>query len=211
MERTGRNLDIKFFATDVDSDAIVLAGNGTYPESIAADVSPHYLSRYFVRRDDYFQICRSIREMVVFAQHNLIKDPPFTHIDLISCRNLLIYFQPVLQRKVLDFFDFSFEELMASNQELQSTNQELQSVNEELHTVNAEHQRKIMESTELNNDMRNFMEGTDVGIMFLDENLELRKFTPRITRIFDAAENDIGRSLIHLPHCLDGVDPLVAL
>ena len=69
------------------------------------------------------------------------------------------------------------EELMASNEELQSTNEELQSVNEELHTVNAEHQRRIMESTELNNDIRNFMEGTDMGILFLDENLELRRFT----------------------------------
>jgi two-component system CheB/CheR fusion protein len=458
MERTGQNLDIKLFATDVDNDAIAYAGNGLYPESIAADIAPHYLSRYFYRRDDNFKISRDIREMVVFAQHNLIKDPPFTNIDLISCRNLLIYLQPVLQQKVLDYFEFSLnpkgllflgssettgeladcfepldhrwkiyrstgngrecrpdrefvqarfrptplvqppgmerakttmqsreeerllgrlletladdyapltmvvneqlellhvlgdatgilryasgrvvndiskiaikelsiplatgipkafkgkaevryanirikredktqlfnmrivplhqkrgqvalsaifiekaerykclaveqdtdaydldkeaaqriqdlehelqftrenlqstieeletsneelqatnEELMASNEELQSTNEELQSVNEELHTVNAEHQRKLMEATELNNDIRNFTEGSEVGIMFLDENLELRRFTPQITRIFDLAENDIGRSLIHFSHCLDEVDPLAAI
>ncbi|MEJ2643221.1 MAG: protein-glutamate O-methyltransferase CheR, partial [Desulfosarcinaceae bacterium] len=107
MERTGRNLEIKLFATDVDSDAIDYAGNGIYPESIAADIAPHYLSKYFYRRDDNFLISRNIREMVVFAQHNLIHDPPFTNIDLISCRNLLIYLQPTLQQKILDYFGFS--------------------------------------------------------------------------------------------------------
>jgi two-component system CheB/CheR fusion protein len=98
------------------------------------------------------------------------------------------------------------EELLASNEELQSTNEELQSVNEELHTVNTEHQRKIMELTELNNDMHNFMEITGVGTMFLDENLELRKFTPKITKIFRIVDADIGRPVSHLPHRLSDVD-----
>lgn len=452
IEKTGKKLDIKIFATDVDNDAVLQAGNGIYPESIAADLAPHYLSRYFVRRDDSYQIARSIREMVVFAQHNLIKDPPFTNIDLITCRNLLIYLQPVLQRKVLDYFNFSLnskgllflghsetigemvdyfdplnhkwkiyrskgksrepgpeleiskarfssgrllrphflgpqkamryheeerildrlldalaedyvpltmvvndqlellhvlgdaagilrypsgrvvndisriavkelsiplstgiqkafkrqeeirytnvrvrqkdatrildmrikpfrqkkgqgplaavfvenaerfngraadhdttaydvdkeaaqriqdleqelqftrenlqatieeletsneelqatnEELLASNEELQSTNEELQSVNEELHTVNTEHQRKIMELTELNNDIRNLMESTGVGTLFLDENLEIRKFTPEISKLFKIGEGDIGRPISHLTHHIEDVD-----
>ncbi len=452
IDALGSRVDVKIFATDVDNDAIVHAGNGIYPESIAADLSPQYLSKYFIRRDDSFRIARNIREMVVFAQHNLINDPPFTNIEVITCRNLLIYLQPVLQRKVLDYFNFSLnpqgllflghsettgdladyftplnhkwkiyrsngkynaighdleiskaryppgrltrphflgppktmrfheedrildrlldnvagdyvpltmvvndqmellhvlgdatgilrypsgrvvndisriaiedlsiplstgiqkafkgstqirytnirireeratrvvdmrikpfrekkgqeplaavfienadsrncaaaeadattydldreaaqriqdleqelqftrenlqatieeletsneelqatnEELLASNEELQSTNEELQSVNEELHTVNTEHQRKIMELTELNNDMRNLMESTGVGTLFLDENLEIRKFTPPVTKLFRIVDSDIGRPALHLHHYLEAVD-----
>jgi len=454
MARLGRELNIKIFATDVDADAVLHAGNGVYPESIAADLSPQHLTKYFVRRDDSFQVVRSIREMVVFAQHNLIKDPPFTNIDLVTCRNLLIYLQPILQRKALAYFNFSLnaqgllflghsesvgelsdcfdtlnpkwkiyrsrgkcrtvepeleiskarytperlnrphflgprapmrlheeerildrlldtlagdyvpltmlaneqmellhvlgdasdilgypsgrvnndisrivvnelsiplstglrkafkrneevrytnirlesrgqprvvamrikplrqkkgqeplaaifienleraggavpdgdiasydlgreagqriqdleqelqftrenlqatieeletsneelqatnEELLASNEELQSTNEELQSVNEELHTVNTEHQRKIIELTELNNDLRNLMESTGVATLFLDENLEVRKFSPQINKIFQLTESDIGRPAAQLTHHLEGIEPL---
>ena len=107
MERLGKLADVKIFATDVDRDAVQRAGNGVYPESIVADLSPQLLTKYFQRKDDNFHIARHIREMVVFAPHNLLKDPPFTNIDLISCRNLLIYLQPVLQKKALDLFGFS--------------------------------------------------------------------------------------------------------
>jgi two-component system, chemotaxis family, CheB/CheR fusion protein len=107
MDRIGRSMDIKIFATDVDRDAVQRAGNGVYPESIVADLSPHLLTKYFQRKDDNFHIARHIREMVVFAPHNLLKDPPFTNIDLITCRNMLIYLQPVLQKKAMDLFSFS--------------------------------------------------------------------------------------------------------
>lgn len=107
MERMGRTADVKIFATDVDRDAVQRAGTGIYPESIVADLTPHLLTKYFQRKDDNFHIARNIREMVVFAPHNLLKDPPFTNIDFISCRNLLIYLQPVLQKKALDLFSFS--------------------------------------------------------------------------------------------------------
>lgn len=107
MDRIGHSADIKIFATDVDRDAVQRAGNGVYPESIVADLSPQLLTKYFQRKDDNFHIARHIREMVVFAPHNLLKDPPFTNIDFISCRNLLIYLQPVLQKKALDLFGFS--------------------------------------------------------------------------------------------------------
>jgi two-component system, chemotaxis family, CheB/CheR fusion protein len=452
LDNLGLDLNIKIFATDVDNEAVLHAGNGVYPESIVADIAPEFLSRYFIRREESIQISRNIREMVVFAQHNLIKDPPFTNIDLVSCRNLLIYLQPVLQRKVLKYFSFSLnakgvlflghsetigdmeeyfeplshkwqlyrsrgkpreigaeleisktryiqgrlsrphflgpqrpmrfheeerildrlldavsgdyvpltmvvneqlellhvlgdstgilrypsgrvvneisrivpgelsiplstgipkafksreevrytnvrlegqgtrrtldlrikpfaqkkgqvamaavfiekvernetigsikeplsydldeeavqrirdleqelqftrenlqatieeletsneelqatnEELLASNEELQSTNEELQSVNEELHTVNSEHQRKIIELTELNNDMYNFMEITGAGTMFFDENMELRRFTPQISRIFTVGDVDIGCPVSHLKHDLKEVD-----
>ncbi len=452
LESLGANLDVRIFATDIDRDAVAQAGAGLFPESVAGDLSARLLSTYFRRRDDYYQIDRSIREMVVFAQHNLVTDPPFTNIDLVSCRNLLIYLQPVLQQRVLELFSFSLnpggvlllgssetvgdladayevihhryklfrskgrrrpgpdganlgtpaeprgwqqrlrraavgrplrpseeertldrllqalspdyvpvvvvvnpqmevvhiagdpapyfrlasgkalndvvrmavpelamplttglqrvfasgtevcythihvagvgedqatvrvriralpsrrgqealaavivegmapaaavraeevgvydvgaetqqrlqdleqelqftrenlqatieelettneelqasnEELLASNEELQSTNEELHSVNEELHTVNAEHQRKIIELTELTNDLDNLLGSTRIGTLFLDENLEVRRFTPEIQRVLSVFEADLGRPVHHLRHSLVGID-----
>lgn len=454
QERLGLHCDIKIFATDIDRDAVQFAASGSYPESIVADISPKYLAKYFYKRDDNFQIVRSIREMVVFAQHNLIKDPPFTNIDLLSCRNILIYFQPVLQRKVMEFFNFSLhpgavlflgssettgeatdcfelleqkhkiyrsngrartvsdhtvhlpsvtdtrarelkgqfsnvrrsirlndeerlldrflnasigdylplsfvvneqmellqifgdaegylklpsgkvvndiskmaikelavplatgiqkvfrqnteqcfsniritrhgksqiidlriralpqkrqqeplvavyvvelkreqsdsiqnfqsydvskeaeehlkdleqelqftrenlqatveeletsneelqatnEELLASNEELQSTNEELQSTNEELFTVNAEYQSKIIELTELHNDVDNLLSVTQMGQLLLDENLEVRRFSKKMTEIFKLLNSDIGRPITHITHFLLDVDPI---
>lgn len=452
MSQLGKLAEIKIFATDVDKEAIAHAGAGIYPESISADVPPDLLGKYFYRRDEGYQIARHIREMVVFAQHNLVKDPPFTNIELISCRNLLIYLQSVLQQRVLELFNFSLnpsgllflgssettgdmaeffeplhnrwkiyrsrgrkrrdmlsestisfsaagrlnrprpetgarayaytaederiverllqgisgdylpftmvlndhmellhvlgnandylrfpagkmlsdasklahrdlaiplatgvqkvlkerkevnygnihlrdegkpprvvdmrilplptrkgqdpllavfiaehrpnindvpgdalsydvgreaeqrigdleqelqftrenlqatveeletsneelqatnEELLASNEELQSTNEELQSVNEELYTVNAELQGKITELTEVNNDLDNLLLNTHIATLFLDRNLEIRRFTPEITRFIRMIDQDIGRPFDHLAHDLLDVD-----
>ena len=445
--------DVKIFATDIDKDAIHFAATGCYPESVAADIAPRLLAKYFFKKDDAFQISRSIREMVVFAQHNLLKDPPFTNIDLISCRNILIYLQGVLQRKVLEFFNFSLnsggilflgssettgemadyfepieaklriyrsrgrsrtitdathllsvtdtryremkgqfsharralraneeervlerflntaageylpltvivndqlevlqiigdaegffrlppgklvndisrmavkelaiplttgiqkvfrkqqeirfsnirmqnggsvrlidirikalpgkkdqdhlaavfidtvkqeeadsrapvlsydlsreaeerlrdleqelqftrenlqatieeletsneelqatnEELLASNEELQSTNEELQSTNEELFTVNTEYQSKVLELTELHNDVENLLNTSQIGTLLLDENLEIRRFSRKITEIFRMLDSDVGRPITHVSHFLLGVDPI---
>ncbi len=447
MLQAGVARDIKIFATDIDRDAILYAANGMYPESIAADVPPELLGKYFHRSKDVFQIARNIREMVVFAQHNLIKDPPFTKIDLISCRNLLIYLQPVLQRKILEYFNFSLnlegllvlgtsetigemgdyfesldqkskifrtrgrlkragddllhavearpmphdwrmprrdvrhsedrllerfvdalaedlplsvvvneqmevlhvigetegifklpagklsmdisrmaakelaiplstgiqkvfrkneqlrfsnirlrqthgiktvdlqikplprkkgqeplvavfvkevrkpeadptqqvqtydlsheaeqrindleqdlqftrenlqatveeletaneelqatnEELLASNEELQSTNEELQSTNEELYSVNSEYQTKIMELSELHNDVDNLLSATQIGNLLLDENMEIRRFSPRVTEIFKLLDTDVGRPLTHINHHLVDAEPV---
>lgn len=445
--------DVKIFATDVDNDAILTAGSGIYPESIAADIGPMLLTKYFQRQDEHYSVSREIREMVVFAQHNIINDPPFTKIDIVSCRNLLIYLQPDLQKKAMSMFNFSLnrdgvlflgnsettgemsnyftarhhrwkiyqskgrqsplsdrpipsrpytardhiasltipqgvqtvsysqrdsqiierflktitgdmlspsvivnqqlellycfgeieqylkipagkmendirkmlpkeiavpltigiqkvfntekdityknihfdkhaekktldlvikpvaatktqnplvviffynkelvvkssqdnesgtydydeeteqrlyelenelqytkenlqatieeletsneelqatnEELLASNEELQSTNEELQSVNEELYTLNSEHQRKIMELTELNNDVDNLLISTEIGTLFLDEKFSIRKFTPKIQEVFNIIAGDIGRPFSHLTHRLHDMD-----
>jgi len=451
MERYGERFDVKIFATDIDREAISRAGAGLYPEAVAADLTPRQLTKYFSRQGDRFQIVRSIREMVVFAQHNLLTDPPFTNLDLVTCRNLLIYLQPVLQQKVVDGFNFALnpggllmlgtsettgevssyfdtldtrlklyrsrgrsrhlvgehgrvaprwsasgarvlgvrppagsreeerfidrmlatlsedclpaavvvneqfevlhilgdtagylklpsgkvlnditrmvnddlaiplatglrkvfadgqelrytnvrltrngqpvvvdmrmrllkgrkgqeplaifylqerddappslitnpadtydaseateqrirdleqelqfsrenlqatieeletsneelqatnEELLASNEELQSTNEELQSVNEELHTVNAEHQQKIIELTELNNDLDNLLSSSHIYTLFLDENLDVRKFTPDLDAVFPIIQSDVGRPFEHLRHRLIDADPL---
>jgi two-component system CheB/CheR fusion protein len=94
----------------------------------------------------------------------------------------------------------SNEELQSSNEELQSTNEELQSVNEELYTVNAEYQRKIAELTELTNDMDNLLASTEIGTIFLDSQLRVRKFTPKITETFGLLSHDIGRPIDTFAH-----------
>ena len=453
MQQSGINRDLKIFATDIDRDAVLFAANGVYPESIAADVPQELLSKYFYRKQDSYQISRNIREMVVFAQHNLIKDPPFTNIDLVSCRNLLIYLQPVLQRKVLEFFNFSLnaqgvlllgtsetigemgdcyesldhkykiyrtrgrlkhsldshdlpqvpgstyrdlgsrfpvvrrdpqvsddrilerflealsadnfplavvvndqmevlhifgdtrgyfklpsgklsrdiskmaakdlaiplstgiqkvfrkneplrfsniklrdmdavkivdlrilplpqkkgqeplvavfleevarpdildktqgiqaydlsleaeqrindleqelqftrenlqatveeletaneelqatnEELLASNEELQSTNEELQSTNEELYSVNSEYQSKIVELSELHNDVDNLLNVSQIGQLLLDENMDIRRFSPKVADVFNVLGTDVGRSLQDISHQLENADPV---
>ncbi len=452
-QKIGQFFDVKIFATDIDRDALQFAATGVYPESIAADIDPRLLAKYFQKKDDSFHIIRKVREMVVFAQHNLIKDPPFTNISLVSCRNLLIYLQSMLQRKILEFFNFSLnpggvlmlgtsettgemadffeavdtklkiyrskgrlkqittshptsliatdtrsrelkdrmvgvrrairsvedenvleryleiitehfiplavivnenmevlqimgetegyfklpsgklvndiskmavkklaiplttgisksfrqrqevrfsnialttgsvqrmvelrilpmsqkkgqeslaavfiteikkteanenkqavqtfdlsreteehfkeleqelqftrenlqatieeletsneelqatnEELLASNEELQSTNEELQSTNEELFTVNAEYQSKIIELTELHNDLDNLMASSQIGQILLDENMELRRFSRGVSQIFKILNGDIGRPITHIHHNLVNID-----
>jgi two-component system CheB/CheR fusion protein len=96
----------------------------------------------------------------------------------------------------------SNEELLSSNEELQSTNEELQSVNEELYTVNAEHQRKIAELVELTNDVNNLLSSTDVGTIFLDADLKIRKFTPQVAEAFRLVPHDVGRSIETFAHSL---------
>jgi len=107
LKRLEIHKEIKIFATDLDKDAIQFASVGLYPESVMADLPRELLDKYFLATEHGYQVARSLREQVVFAQHNLLKDPPFTKIDLISCRNLLIYFQQSSQQKVFDLFNFS--------------------------------------------------------------------------------------------------------
>lgn len=458
MEEHSLMKEVKIFATDIDRDAIQFAAAGVYPDTIAADVPSGLLVRYFHRKEDSYQIARQVREMVVFAQHNIVRDPPFTNISFISCRNLLIYLQPVLQRKVFDYFNFSLkpngfmflgssetvgdmaeyfdvidqkaklfkskgrskhpldspvlmasdtraralkarslgirtamsysdeekilelfvdavsddylpfslivnehleviqiigksdpymrlpsgkmindvskmvqkelsipitsgiqkvirsnselrysnirlhtdtglllvdlrikplkvkrnlenliavflsaqkkdstessallqnfdltreaedqlremeqelqftrenlqatieeletsneelqatnEELLASNEELQSTNEELQSTNEELFTVNSEFQSKIIELTELHNDIDNLLSNNQIGQLILDENLEVRHYSSIVTEIFKLIRNDVGRSITHINHFIvdcDIVDLIVSV
>ncbi|HRX79926.1 MAG TPA: CheR family methyltransferase, partial [Pirellulaceae bacterium] len=434
----GRKSSAKIFATDVHQSSLDIASAGIYPESALAGVSAARRQKYFSRKGKNYQVHQELRQMVVFAQHNVIKDAPFTRLDLVSCRNLLIYLQPVVQKKIISLFHFGLktggllflgpsegvgdlsdefksldhhwkiyrklrdvklttdlrlpmanlglrvphvpsltsnhshngqldaayreimelfappsvlinqrrqvvhvfggaadylhikpgptsndildlfdadlrtavsgaiqrakkenakiaytgvtftrnderrqlklsvqplaaeqhesgymlitleelkapsqveepeeidvgevsrdriahleselrhtkenlqttieeletsneelhatnEELVASNEELQSTNEELHSVNEELYTVNAEYQRKITELTELTEDMDNLLASTDVGVLFLDKDLCIRKFTPRVAGLLNIVEQDIGRAFEHFTHNL---------
>ena len=109
VERTkpGGNRALQIFATDLDRDAINKARQAFFPENIAADVSPVRLKRFFTREGRGYRVRKEIREMVIFAPQNLIMDPPFTKLDLLSCRNLLIYLTAEVQKKLIPLFHYS--------------------------------------------------------------------------------------------------------
>ena len=110
MEEMGVRRDVKIFATDLDADSIAVAGRGIYGDNISEDVSVARLSRYFSRKGNHYIVGHDIRKMIVFAQHNVLQDPPFGKLDLISCRNLLIYFQNILQRNLFAIFHMALKD-----------------------------------------------------------------------------------------------------
>jgi two-component system CheB/CheR fusion protein len=98
---------IQLFATDLDAEAIEHARSGSYHGNIVADITDERLERFFVKKDGGYTVKKDLREMIVFAQHNLIKDAPFTRLDLICCRNVMIYLTTELQRKIIPIFHYS--------------------------------------------------------------------------------------------------------
>ena len=98
---------VKIFATDVHQRSLHFASQGVYPKEAFAEVPEDILAKYFQKRPSGFEVAPVIRKMIVFAPHNVINDAPFTKLDLITCRNLLIYFQPIIQRKVFSLFHFA--------------------------------------------------------------------------------------------------------
>lgn len=98
---------LQIFATDLDQDAIDKARQGVYPPNIEADVAPERLARYFAANEKGYLVRKEIREMIIFAPQNIITDPPFTRLDILSCRNLLIYLGPEVQKKILPLFHYA--------------------------------------------------------------------------------------------------------
>ena len=102
-----KKLSLQIFATDIDSDAIEIARKGIYASNIAVDISNERLNRFFILEKESYRVNTAIREMVVFAPQNVIKDPPFTKLDIVTCRNMLIYMEPLLQKKIMSLFNYS--------------------------------------------------------------------------------------------------------
>ncbi|MEP7123182.1 MAG: CheR family methyltransferase [Byssovorax sp.] len=102
-------LKVKIFATDIDDTALETARGGRYPEQIADQISGGRLARFFVKQLNGYQVCKEIREMCIFSNHNLIADPPFSHLDLLCCRNVLIYFESDVQKKLVPIFHFALD------------------------------------------------------------------------------------------------------
>lgn len=99
--------EIQIFASDVDEGALATAREGRYPAAIEADVSPEWLQRFFMKEGNHYRVTKEVRDCVLFASHSLLKDPPFTRLNLISCRNLLIYLDHELQAQVFDLFRYA--------------------------------------------------------------------------------------------------------
>jgi len=109
LEDLEKDCKVQIYSTDIAEDVIAVARKGFYPPNIAADISPERLKKYFIRQETGFQINKDIREMVIYATQDLIKDPPFTKLDLLSCRNLLIYLESELQARLIPAFHYALK------------------------------------------------------------------------------------------------------
>ena len=107
MDKTATRVPLQIFGTDVSEAAVSRARLGVYPTNIEIDVSPERLRRFFSKVDGQYRVKKSLRELCIFARHNLAKDPPFSGLDLISCRNVLIYFDPIVQRRIMGTFHYA--------------------------------------------------------------------------------------------------------
>ena len=135
------NLSIQIFGTDVNEEAIDVARRGVYPHSKMDGVSAERRSRFFTRTEDHYQVSKAVRELCIFARQNLGGDPPFSNIDLISCRNVMIYFAPALQKRVRAIFHYSLRPggflLLGSSESVGETS-ELFSVVDAKHRIYAQ-------------------------------------------------------------------------
>ncbi len=110
MTAAKRHIKLQIFASDIDPDAVASAREGLYPEAIATDVSPERLARFFIKEKSHYRVLSELRDLVVFTVHNALTDPPFSRLDLVSCRNLLIYLRPQAQEKLVSLFHFALRE-----------------------------------------------------------------------------------------------------
>jgi len=110
IDACGRDVKLQVFASDVDPDAVARARAGVYPPAIADDVSPTRLARFFSRAEAAYRVCPELRALVVFTVQDLLSDPPFSRLDFVSCRNVLIYLGPEAQAKVISLFHFALRE-----------------------------------------------------------------------------------------------------
>ncbi|MEI6744451.1 MAG: chemotaxis protein CheB [Methylococcaceae bacterium] len=109
LDESRKEIKIQIYSTDLDDDAIDKARAGIYPLNIAQDVTPARLHRFFIKEENSYRIKKEIREMIVFAIQNVIKDPPFTKLDFLSCRNLMIYLTPELQDRLITAFHYALK------------------------------------------------------------------------------------------------------
>jgi len=110
ISKKSLEVNVQVFATDIDANALDKGRSGLYPENISADISEKRLQRFFIKDSGQYRVSKPLRECVAFAEQNLISDPPFSKLDLVSCRNLLIYIEPELQKKIITLFHYTLNE-----------------------------------------------------------------------------------------------------
>ena len=134
MERQNVRSQVQIFATDIDERSLKKAHHARYPESIAEQITPERLDRFFIKQDGLYQISKDLREMCIFSKHSLISDPPFSRLDLVSCRNLLIYFDTDLQQRLIPLFHYTLREggylFLGSSENLSAHSELFRSVDE---------------------------------------------------------------------------------
>jgi two-component system CheB/CheR fusion protein len=143
FERQKRFLSLKIFATDVNQQNIDFAAIGSYPESIIAELSTPRLERFFEARTDTFVVKNELRQCIVFARHNLLSDPPFTKMDLVTCRNTLIYFKNIAQERALRRLQYA---IGINSFLFLGSSESLAASNEGLNVINAKH--KLFQRTD---------------------------------------------------------------
>lgn len=109
IEEEGKHLEVQLFGTDIDEDAISIARTATYPSTIVTDISSERLHRFFTKKGDGYRVKKSIRELAIFAPHDVLINPPFSKLDAISCRNVLIYMNKDAQKKILSAFTYALD------------------------------------------------------------------------------------------------------
>ena len=107
LDETDIRAELQIFASDVDPDAIATARDGLYPATIAAEVSESRLARFFVKEEAGYRVSSALRATVIFTVQDILSDPPFSHLDMVSCRNVMIYMQPEAQAKMIGLFHFA--------------------------------------------------------------------------------------------------------
>ena len=107
LKRQDKKMQVKIFATDIQKESLEIATRGIYPERIGSDIPPAYLGTYFIRRGSQYQVTPYLRKMVIFSRHDILRDPPFSSMDLVTCRNLLIYLKQPLQDKVISTLHYA--------------------------------------------------------------------------------------------------------
>jgi len=110
VEASGKSCRVQIFASDIDAEALEIARVGVYPETIASQVGPARLKRFFVHGKHGYRVTKELRDLLVFAQHGLLNDPPFSKLDLVTCRNLLIYLEPSVQERLIPLLHFALLE-----------------------------------------------------------------------------------------------------
>ena len=182
--------EVQIFATDIDEEALAIARQGTYPLSIAEQLSPERLARFFTKKGQQYQIVKEVRDLVLFSVHNLTNDPPFSKLDLISCRNLLIYLGNYLQKKLIPLFHYA---LKPGGHLFLGPSENLNSYRDLFRTVDAKHRISVRLPT--NGRPSGLLSGrsgplsaarvpvmpasTDVDAYFLMERNTLQKYAPK--------------------------------
>ena len=162
LERQGKKLEVKIFATDISEKHIEIGGAGIYSESIVADVAPHLLQKYFINKSKGYQIAERIRRMVIFSKHNVIKNPPFSNMDMVLCRNLLIYFQPSIQKKALNVLHYGLKEggylVLGTSENIQTHSEYFEDVNRKWKIFRNAHPRNRLKTETLHSSSSRLLE-----------------------------------------------------